>query len=376
VDVAIVGGGLTGCIAAWVFSRARARVALLEAARVGQAVTGGSLGAILPSPGARFIELRDRYGLRAARGMWNLTRKSALEFMAALRRLSIRCDLSRCDRWQIALRDEDADALERESAALKEAGFDAAWMSAARVRQAAGFNAAGALKLNGAGSLDPYAACLGFARLAAAERAVIFEQTEARRLKVGRRNVEVVTPRGSITAGAVVIATDAPAAGLDPLKRHFRIEESYAVALAPMSAAARRRFGDANLLAQDSGAPPHAWRWVRDGRLLFSGASQPPVPAAQRAKALVQRTGQLMYELSLLYPHMSGMPAESSWSVRRSAPTDGVMVAGVHRAFPRHLFSLGLGRSGANSAWLAAHILARRWVDAAVKGDELFDFMR
>ena len=48
-------------------------------------------------------------------------------------------------------------------------------------------------------------------------------------------------------------------------------------------------------------------RWVGDDRLLISGADSDAVQPKLRDKVIVQRTGQLMYELSTIYPDISGI---------------------------------------------------------------------
>lgn len=376
VDVVVIGGGLAGCLAAYELRRAGARVALVEGGRIGQGATAASLGTIAPGPGAPFLTLRERHGLRIARSMWEATRRSALDFMALVRRLRLQCDLVSCDQLQIATSDDQADAFEREYAALTDAGFEAAWLAPPRLREGLGIEALGALKLPGAGLVDPYRACLAVARLASRDGALVFEQTEARRITTARRGVEVLTAAGALTAAAVVVATGAPAPRLGPLERHFRVEEPYAVALPAVTPARRRAFGKTTAIAGDGATPPHAWRWTRDGRLIFCGASGAPVAAREREPTVVRRTGQLMYELSLFYPHVSGTLPETGWAVRAVSTADGVMVAGTHRGFPRHLFALGLGRCGASAAWLAGRVLARGWAGAASKGDELFGFIR
>ncbi|HEX8462737.1 MAG TPA: FAD-binding oxidoreductase, partial [Segetibacter sp.] len=44
VDVAIVGGGITGITAAYILSRAGKKVAVLEARKIGEGSTGSSTG--------------------------------------------------------------------------------------------------------------------------------------------------------------------------------------------------------------------------------------------------------------------------------------------------------------------------------------------
>ena len=64
VDVAILGGGVTGAIAAWRLAAAGVRVAVLEAGRVGRGSTAASTTLLMQEPDEDFSALRDRYGAR------------------------------------------------------------------------------------------------------------------------------------------------------------------------------------------------------------------------------------------------------------------------------------------------------------------------
>jgi glycine/D-amino acid oxidase-like deaminating enzyme len=90
----------------------------------------------------------------------------------------------------------------------------------------------------------------------------------------------------------------------------------------------------------------------------------------------MQRAGQLMYELSTLYPAISGLKAEWAWDLVHQESADGLPLVGLHRNFPRHLFALGHARHGAAVAWLAARVLVREFLGEESKGDELFGFSR
>lgn len=375
-DVAIVGGGLTGSLAAHEFARAGARVVLVEAGRVGAGTASASLGLVSPSPGVPFGDLRERVGLRDARAIWEAARRSARDFVAFLRRAGVRCDLEATEEVRLAAGHQQLARLESEHQALKEGGVDAAWFPARRVRASYGTEALAAVKLAGAATLDPLRACLAVTSRAQRAGALVFEQSPVTRVRAGRKSVAVATADGSIVASTVVIATGVPMAGFGALDRHFRERQAYAVALPPLGRVARRHFGEASASVRDLADPPHVWRWVAGDTLLFSGAAQAPVPARQLPKTLVQRTGQLMYELSLLYPQVSGTQPEAGWAVPDVAAADGLPIIGAHRAFPRHLFALGLGRAGAGGAWLAARLLVRRWAGDAQRGDELFGFGR
>jgi glycine/D-amino acid oxidase-like deaminating enzyme len=375
-DVIVIGGGLTGCACAWSFAAAGIRTVVLEADRIGGGSTAASLGLIREDFDASFHGTAGAHGLRAARTLWQGLRRASLDFAAAIKRLNIPCDLVPQDLLHVVHRDADAvRRLRREYDARRAAGFDHTWITAAALAREASLEGGGAIRTRGF-AFDPFRACLGFAASAAGRGAALFERTPVRRIRAGRKRVEVNAGTGTVRAQAVVIATSASLPDLRALRRHLHPQQSYAVVTEPLPAAVRRELGRRAAAVRDSASPPHFLRWLNDDRALFVGADQTPVPARARAKMLLQRSGQLMYELSTIYPAISGAMPEWSWDVTYDMTVDGLPYVGLHRNFPRHLFALGHGRHGAGVAWLAARLLLRQFLGAPDKGDELFGFSR
>ena len=248
-------------------------------------------------------------------------------------------------------------------------------MTAAGIAREAALESGGGIRTSGA-AVDPYQACLGLASAAARRGAILFERTEARSIRAARKSVDVHTPAGVVKAETVLIATGAPIADLRALRRHLRPRHGYAVLTEPLPAAVRRAVGRRVTALRDMATPPHLVRWMKDDRVLIAGADQAPVPPRAQEQALVQRTGQPMYELSLLYPAISGTLPAWAWSYGFEDTSDGLPYIGSHRNFPRHLFALGLGRHGLAGAWLAARLLVRQVVEEPAKGDDLFGFSR
>lgn len=374
-SVVIIGGGLTGAACAAAFAAAGVKSVVLEADRIGAGSTAGSPGLVREDFDVPFQATAAAHGLRAARILWQGMRRAALDFGAALRRYGIRCDLAPQDLLLLAGAADGPKGLRRDYQARREAGLDHSWLTAAAVQREAAVAAAGAIRTRGA-AVDPYRACVGLVAAAASRGAAVFERSPVTRIRTRSRHVEVTTAGGTVRADAVVIATGAPLADLRALRRHLRQEQGYAVVTEPLPAAVRRTLGRRTSALRDGANPPHFLRWLRDERVLFAGADQSPVPGRAREKTLVQRSGQLMYELSLLYPDISGAAAEWTWDYRHESTVDGLPLIGPHRNFPRHLFALGHGRNGLASAWLAARILLRHYRGEPEKGDEVFGFAR
>ena len=91
---------------------------------------------------------------------------------------------------------------------------------------------------------------------------------------------------------------------------------------------------------------------------------------------MVQRTGQLMYELSVMRPAISGVMPEFSWDVEYSRTIDGVPYYGPHRNYPHHYFAFGGGPGGLGLSFTAARIILRHYQGQPDKGDEPFSFTR
>jgi glycine/D-amino acid oxidase-like deaminating enzyme len=372
--VVIVGGGLTGCAVAQACAAAGLAPVLVEADRIGQGSSGRGAGLLLPDPGVPFRDAVAGHGLRAARLMFQAWRKASLDAAASLRRLGVPCALESCDSLTVG-RAGDEKALKREIDARTGAGLDVRGLTAAQARRASAFEAIGGMRQSGAFALDPYRAALGLAKSAATRGATLFERTPVRKVRFGRRQAEVVVEGGLVRADTVIICTGLATAEFRPLRRHFRTRETYLVLTEPVPAVIRRLIGARDVVLADMAEVRQMVRWTRDGRVLVGGGDRDEPPARQREAVRVQRTGQLMYELLLKYPAISGLRPEFGWESAYGRTADGLPYVGPHRNYPHHLFALG-GEGSATGAFLAARLLARAAAGAPEKGDDVFGWTR
>jgi bacillithiol biosynthesis deacetylase BshB1 len=339
-DVVIVGGGLTGCAIAQASASAGLRTILLEAGRIGQGSAGRSAGLLLPEPGPLFRDVVQAHGLRPARHVFESWRRASLDAASLLKRLKIRCGLEPLATLLVG--DEaDVKLLRREHAARADAGLPVTWLTERPLGAATNLSASGAIKMRDAFALDPYLACLGLASAARARKAALFERSPATKVTFNQKGVEVLTARARIRASQVVVTTGTATRTFAPLVRHFKPRDSYLVLTEPLPLAVRRQVGAAGLTFRDMRVPRRRVRWTPDHRLLIAGADQAsPAPRARDA-VLVQRTGQLMYELLTMYPAISGLRPEYGWDLPYGETADGLMYIGPHRNYPNHLFALG-----------------------------------
>ena len=374
-DVVIVGGGLTGCATAYACAMAGLKPVVLEGERVGQGSAGRSAGLLLADPGPLFRDVVQAHGLRAARRVFEIWTRGASDGASLLKRLKVPRSVTPMSDVIVGFRGDDK-LLTREHEARDGAGIPSRWLSARQAKTATNVDAVAAIRVPYGFAVDPYAACVAIATAASRRGATLYEKSPVRKVKFGRKSAEVQTADAVLKAATVIIATGVATAEFKPLRRHFKRREAYLVMTEPVPAAVRRDLARPDTTIRDLRSPHHRVRWTPDQRIIVTGADQDETPARNRDAVLVQRTGQLMYELLMLYPAISGLRPQYGWHLPYGETADGLMYIGPHRNYPHHLFALGSGGDTISGAFAAARILARAVRGQVDKADEVFGWTR
>jgi glycine/D-amino acid oxidase-like deaminating enzyme len=376
-ETVIIGGGLAGCATAYAFAAAGVPVILLEADRIGRGMTAFSTGWISEEPGVPFADLETAIGLRAARRAFQSWRRASLDFASLLRRLDIKCALEEHGAVTIATTPDQTLRMKKDHKERSAAGLATSLLNARAIKSDVNVDAAAGLRSKAGATIDPYRATLGLASAAADRGAVICERTPVRRIRFGRKNAQVFTATGSIRTQRIVVATGMPTFALfKALRRHFWFRSTFVAMTEAVPAKIRKLTGVSRSVLRDSADPPHVVQWLDEDRLLVSGADSETPPPRQLEKILVQRTGQLMYELSTMYPDISGIQAEYGWAAEYARTAEGIPYIGPHRNYPHHLFAFGDSSRSLTGAYLASRILLRHHSGELDPADEVFGFHR
>jgi glycine/D-amino acid oxidase-like deaminating enzyme len=219
---------------------------------------------------------------------------------------------------------------------------------------------------------DPVRTALGLAVAAESNGARIFERSPVRRTTFTRTDATVVLKTGVVRTRHVYVASGGPGALFGQLRRHVREHHGYVVVTEPLDGPMRRAVGRRAIPVAEPGLHPHWLRWLADNRIMFAGAASTKVSPRLADRTLIQRTGQLMYELSVRYPAISGLPARWSWQLPLVSTADHVPWIGPHRNFPFHFFAMAFGWNGDAFAWLAAKAALRSFKGEERREDALF----
>jgi glycine/D-amino acid oxidase-like deaminating enzyme/nitrite reductase/ring-hydroxylating ferredoxin subunit len=225
VDVAVVGGGITGITAATLLKSAGKTVALVEMKRLVRGATGYTTAKVTSGHGLVYTTLARRFGEDGAR-TYAAANEAALERIRSLvTERGIDCDLESKSNYVYAESPELLPRIEAEVAAARRAGLAASFAR----ETALPYPVAGAARLVDQAQFHPRKYLLPLAGAIPGDGSHVFERTRALDVRHGDPCV-VETDRGVVRANDVVLATHLPFEdkGLFFAKTHP--ERSYALA--------------------------------------------------------------------------------------------------------------------------------------------------
>ncbi|HET7568923.1 MAG TPA: FAD-binding oxidoreductase [Gaiellaceae bacterium] len=245
VDVAIVGGGVTGCSAALRLAEAGLRVRIHERRRIAEGASGRNGGFALTGGATLYDVARDTYGVERAKELWEWTER-ALEQMEPLGGDALR----RTGSYRLATDEEEREQIRREYEALREDGFDAEWLD--EVPGPVGGRFLGAVHHPHDATIQPARFVRRLAARAAEAGAELREHDEV-------RDVE------ALDADHVVVATDGYGHGLvAELADLIWPTRGQVITTAPLG---RRLFDRPHYARQGF----DYWQQLDDGRLVLGG---------------------------------------------------------------------------------------------------------
>jgi glycine/D-amino acid oxidase-like deaminating enzyme/nitrite reductase/ring-hydroxylating ferredoxin subunit len=204
VDVAIVGGGITGITAAYLLSKSGKKVAVLEARKIGQGSTGYSTGNLYAMVGSE--------GLHQVKSKWNekvvkevvASRSAAVDFIGErVKEFSIQCDFRRVPWCLSSNLDKQESYIKKEKEAAESAGLTTSTEMPSPLPWKYGFSIGNQAQFN------PYEYVAVLAKSIRSDNCAIYENTTVTKVEEGDV-CTLETSGGKITAGSVIMATHTP----------------------------------------------------------------------------------------------------------------------------------------------------------------------
>jgi len=313
VDVAVVGGGLTGMSAAAHLRAKGASVALLEAEKLGWGASARNGGMSTPGITISYLAAIAKVGRQRADEMY-LAYDSAINTVERLiASHAIDCDWSRAGKLNLACRPSHFENSKRGAEALRaNLGHELLIIPPEQIRTEIGsdFYVGGVIDPRGAG-LHVGKFCRGMAEVAARAGAGLHEAAKV----IGLRRVdgghEVRTTRGSLVAKQVLLATDGYTDGATPFyQRRIVPVGSFIIATEPLDPALVDELMPTRRMASDSKSLLFYFRITPDNRMLFGGRAQFALssPKADLESAKILRRGMVK-----VFPQLANARLDYAW---------------------------------------------------------------
>lgn len=348
VDVAVVGAGLTGLSAALHLARKGARVAVLERDTVAFGASGRNGGMATTGLSIGFRAAIARYGFPTASSLF-LTYNDAIDSIEKLvGEEGIDCDFARTGKLNLAAKPGHYDGLRKTHEVLGERlGYETHMVPKSEIRSEIGSDF-----YHGA-MVDPKGAGLhvgkftrGLGESAARLGVEIHEKAPVEQVRrLGGTKHEVVTPRGTLRADQVLVATSGYTS------RPFRWQQvriapvgSFIIVTEPLGKEVCDQLMPTSRMASDSKNLLYYFRITPDHRLLFGGRARFAMSNPQSD----EKSGQILQKAMVsVFPQLAAARVDYCWGGLVDMSMDRMVHAGEHDGL---YYSLGYSGHGVQMA--------------------------
>ncbi|RUU92613.1 FAD-binding oxidoreductase [Mesorhizobium sp. M7A.F.Ca.MR.176.00.0.0] len=354
-DAAIIGGGFTGLAAARQLAKAGAKVAVLEAERVGWGASGRNGGHLNNGLAHGYLSAKAELGKERAIALYRALDDSVDTIEALVAEEGIDCNFRRAGKLKLASKPQHFDAIARNFEALHaEVDPDTALLSAADLKSEIGSPFHGAMLSKKSAMMHMGRYVAGLATSAARYGAVIHENAAVTdHTQAGGRH-ELTTSRGRISADNVLVATGAyttPDFGY--FRRRIISVGSFIIATRPLSDAEITATMPGNRTCVTSMNIGNYFRLSPDRRLIFGGRARFSATSDQRSDA---RSGEILQAcLAAIFPQLAKVEIDYCWGGLVDMTKDRFPRAGYHDGV---WFAMGYSGHGAQLSTQLGIILA------------------
>ncbi len=373
--VAIVGGGVTGALAAYYLTAAGVDCVMVDRRDVARGSTAASTGMLQYEIDKPLVESAGVVGHRTAARAYRLGVEALDEFERLTGEVGDDCGFARTRSLLLASDAGFAELLRRECDARREIGLRADYLSAAELRGRFGFERPGAILSAEAAQVDPVRLTTALIGRATARGLRAFGGTQVERYEGGAGGVTLTTDAGRrVRAEHVLFATgyETPEFLADV---KVALKSTYALGARVAAGDGAESPVEGSPLLWETGMPYFYARTDGPGRLIAGGEDDAFHDPATRDARLPQKTAVLVKKLRALYPR-AAIEVDCAWAGTFAETPDALPYVGPHPAFGRGLFALGYGGNGITFGLIAARLLRDRILGVENPDAELFRFDR
>lgn len=317
-DLVVIGGGYTGCSAALKAAELGASVCLIEADRIGSGGSGRNVGLANAGLWLPPEDINAELGAETGSRLSALLADAPEMVFSLIEKHGIQCDPQRNGTLHCAHAPAGMKDLQHRHAQLTAIGAPVELLSREETVQRVGSNAVhGALFDPRAGTIQPLAYVRGLARAAAAAGAQLHRNSPASSITRSGGGWQVTTPKGSVHAKHLIMATNAYAQEIQGYAAPQVIPVHYfQAATDPLPGPLLEKILPGKEGCWDTALVMSSWRLDQAGRLVIGGMG-----ALNHFGSGLHRSW-LIRKLGTLYPELKETQLRSHWHGRIAMTTE------------------------------------------------------
>lgn len=352
-EVVILGGGITGALAAYRLVKAGFEVTVVDKRNIGMGSTSASTALLQYEIDTPLYELAGKVGERRAIESYRSCYRSIDELEAMLKEENFEVCFEKRSSLQYASCRQDGKRLEKEAVTRKAAGIPVEVWEEKEIEKQFGFKAPLALYSCQAAQLDPYLLthCI-FHR--GYENLQVYDRTEVRDIQPDTSRIVLYANTGKKIEAAYLIV----AAGYESQKyishKIVDLHTTYAVISKPLQ---QEIFWYENALIWETKVPYLYLRTTPDQRIIVGGRDDRMNRGRRREKNLPKKAAALAEDFRRQFPGLF-FHIDFAWAGTFGSTRDSLPYIGSIRHMPRTFFALGFGGNGVTFSVIAAEVLA------------------
>lgn len=351
--IAIIGGGITGSLAAEHLTALGHQVTIIDREPPGLGSTAASTAMLQWEIDAPLSELTRYYGFDRSADIYRRSLAAVAGLGALIERHSLSCHFAARQTLYLSAKEVNSGALLEEHRLRQRAGLPGTFLDYTTLHREFGFDREAAIHSEGSAEADPLLMSWSLLNLAVSRRA---ELIDASVTAFSQENGRVVI----VTDGPFVIEADYVVLASGYVMPHFVMPKlhssasSFALATVPQDAS--KLWRDRALVWEASEAY-HYLRVTADNRIIIGGEDEDIADPGKRDALLAEKVGRLWETLGQMWPDIDRRVSHT-WCGTFGETTDGLPLIGPVPGARNIFAAYGYGGNGITFSYMASRMIA------------------